>query len=206
MAPNTQDRTRIVESAFAETIRLHEYVMKQDPRPIFEAADAILATFRHAGRVFVFGNGGSAADAQHFAAELVGRFIRERRALPAIALTTDTSILTSVSNDYSYERVFARQLEALGHPGDVAFGISTSGGSRNVLASFGVARELRLTTIGLTGGDGGPIGDSADIHLNVPVRMTARAQEVHRTILHVICELIEAGLDEQDEEGGNEAG
>ncbi len=201
MPLSPSERARILESAFAETIRLHEYVMKQDPRPIFEAADAMSAAFRRGGRVFAFGNGGSAADAQHFAAELVGRFIRERRGLPAIALTTDTSILTSVSNDYSYERVFARQLEALGHPGDVAVGISTSGSSRNVLAAFSVARERGLTTIGLTGGDGGPMGASADIHLNVPVRATARAQEVHRTILHVICELVEAGLDEEEDEG-----
>ena len=197
LTPNERERSRVLEAAFVETIRLHEYLMKQDPRPIFEAVDAISSAFDRGGRVLVFGNGGSAADAQHFAAELVGRFARERRALAAIALTTDTSVLTSIGNDYSFDRVFARQIEALGQAGDVAFGISTSGASRNVLAAFAVAKEAGLTTIGLTGGDGGPIGASADVHVNVPARVTARAQEVHRTILHVMCELIEAQLDQR---------
>ena len=139
----------------------------------------------------MFGNGGSASDAQHFAAELVGRFMRERPAMGSIALTTDTSILTAISNDYSFRRVFVRQLEALGRSGDVAFGISTSGESPNVLDAIRYAREQRLLTIAMTGRDGGSIGAAAEIHVNVPDENTARVQEVHRTIMHAMCELIE---------------
>jgi len=138
-----------------------------------------------------FGNGGSAADAQHVAAELVGRYLRERRGLAAIALSTDTSVLTSVGNDYSFDRVFARQIEALGQSGDVALGISTSGRSPNVVAAFETARSQGLRTIAVTGGDGGTVGGRVDIHINVPSTSTPRVQEVHRTLLHVICELVE---------------
>ena len=144
--------------------------------------------------MLVFGNGGSAADAQHFAAEFVGRFQRERRALAAVALTTDTSILTAIGNDYGYDRVFARQIEALGESGDIAFGITTSGGSANVIEAFRIARARGLTTVALTGRDGGEAGRAADIHVNVPDDSTARAQEVHRTLLHAICEIVEEGL------------
>ena len=148
-----------------------------------------------AGRkLLVFGNGGSAADAQHLSAELVGRFQRERAAMPAIALTTDTSILTSIANDYSYKQVFARQVEALGQPGDVAIGISTSGESPNVVAGLQAAKAGGLKTIAITGRDGGHVGLAADIHVNVPDQSTARVQEVHRTILHVMCEVIEESL------------
>jgi D-sedoheptulose 7-phosphate isomerase len=139
----------------------------------------------------VFGNGGSAADSQHMAAELVGRFERERSAMPAIALTADASILTSVANDTGFDRIFARQIEALGRPGDVAVGITTSGSSRNVLTAFAVARGRRITTIALTGRDGGEAGRAADIHVNVPDPSTARVQEVHRTIIHAICAIVE---------------
>jgi D-sedoheptulose 7-phosphate isomerase len=144
--------------------------------------------------VLVFGNGGSASDAQHLAAEFVGRFQKERRAVAAIALTTDTSILTAIGNDYAFDRVFARQIEALGESGDVAIGITTSGGSRNVVEAFTVAKERGLTTVAVTGRDGGEAGRIADVHLNVPDRSTARVQEVHRTLLHVICELVEETL------------
>jgi D-sedoheptulose 7-phosphate isomerase len=133
----------------------------------------------------------SAADAQHVAAELVGRFQRERAALAAIALTTDTSVLTSLANDYAFDRVFVRQIEALGRPADVVLAISTSGGSRNVVAALVRARQLGLGTIALTGRDGGEVGRAAAIHINVPSPSTARVQEVHRTLLHVICELVE---------------
>ena len=146
--------------------------------------------------MFAFGNGGSAADAQHVASELVGRFERERRGLAAIALTTDASVLTSVSNDYGFERVFARQIEALGRVGDVAMGITTSGASPNVVAAFEAARGRRLQTIALTGRDGGAAGRAADIHINVPADSTARVQEVHRTLLHVICDLVEKAFAE----------
>jgi len=166
----------------------------QDPRPALTAAAAIIDAFGRGGKLLLFGNGGSAADAQHVAAEFVGRFERERAALAAIALTTDTSILTSIGNDYSYDRVFVRQVEALGRPGDVAFGISTSGGSPNVLAALEAARAAGLQTIALTGGDGGAVGRAAAIHVNVPSTSTARVQEVHRTLLHVICDAVERAL------------
>ena len=166
----------------------------QDPRPALTAAAAIIDAFGRGGKLLLFGNGGSAADAQHVAAEFVGRFERERAALAAIALTTDTSILTSIGNDYSYDRVFVRQVEALGRPGDVAFGISTSGGSPNVLAALEAARAAGLQTIALTGGGGGAVGRAAAIHVNVPSTSTARVQEVHRTLLHVICDAVERAL------------
>jgi len=152
------------------------------------------AAFRHGRRVLVFGNGGSASDAQHLASEFVGRFQKERRAVAAIALTTDTSILTAIGNDDAFDRVFARQIEALGESGDVAIGITTSGGSRNVIEALTVAKDRGLTTVAVTGRDGGEAGRIADVHLNVPDRSTARVQEVHRTLLHVICELVEETL------------
>jgi D-sedoheptulose 7-phosphate isomerase len=142
----------------------------------------------------VFGNGGSAADAQHVATDLVGRFQRERRALAAVALTADSSLLTAVANDYAFDRVFVRQIEALGTRGDLAFGISTSGRSANVVEALRAARARGLRTIALTGNDGGPAGALADIHINVPDPSTARVQEAHRTLIHAICELVEREL------------
>jgi D-sedoheptulose 7-phosphate isomerase len=159
------------------------------------AARRYAETLRSGRTLFFCGNGGSAADAQHMAAEMVGRFARERRALPALALTTDTSVLTSVANDYNFERVFVRQIEALGRPGDVAFGISTSGDSANVLRAIEAAKGGRLLTVALTGRDGGLIGAAAEIHINVPDASTARVQEVHRTLIHAICELVEDSID-----------
>ena len=184
-----------VDKVFEATILLHERVRQMELTPVTRAAEAIAEAFARGGRLFVFGNGGSAADAQHMAAELVGRFARDRRALPALALTTDSSVLTSVANDYSFERVFVRQIEALGRPGDVAFGISTSGNSANVLKAIDAATAGRLKTVALTGGDGGLIGAAAEIHINVPDASTARVQEVHRTLIHVICELVEDSID-----------
>lgn len=184
----------VVAAIFDRTIALHAEVRAMDPSPIVAAADAIGAASAAGGKLLVFGNGGSAADAQHMAAELVGRFARERQALAALALTTDTSVLTSLANDYTFDRVFVRQIEALGRPGDVACGISTGGRSPNVLKGLETARARGLRTIALTGGDGGPIGAAADIHINVPDGVTARVQEVHRTIIHAICELVEMAL------------
>jgi phosphoheptose isomerase len=184
----------LLRSSFDEAIALHRQVKDADPRPLLDAAAAILAALAGGGKLLVFGNGGSAADAQHVAAELVGRFTRERVALAAVALTTDTSVLTSVANDYAFERVFARQVEALGRPGDVALGISTSGASPNVVAALEAARALGMQTIALTGGDGGAVGQVAAIHLNVPSAATARVQEVHRTLLHVICDIVEKSV------------
>jgi D-sedoheptulose 7-phosphate isomerase len=157
------------------------------------AAQAIAGALKAGRKLLVFGNGGSASDAQHMSAELVGRFQRERAAMAAIALTTDSSILTSIANDYSFKQVFARQVEALGQAGDVAFGISTSGESPNVALALQVAKARGLKTIALTGRDGGSVGRAADIHVNVPDQHTARVQEVHRTLIHVMCEVIEEG-------------
>ena len=153
--------------------------------------DLLDDAFRSRHKLLVFGNGGSAADAQHLVAELVGRFATERRALPAIALTTNQAVLTAWSNDYSFADVFARQVEALGLPGDVALGISTSGGSANVVNAMRRARELGLRTIGLTGGRRGPICDVADLLLAVPLDSTARIQEVHLVTYHAICAALE---------------
>ena len=190
MTPPPRDAVAAAEAAFAAAAALHQRV-RSNLAPAVAAAQAIREALEHGGKLLVFGNGGSAADAQHFAAELVGRFMKERAALAAIALTTDTSVMTSVANDYSFEHVFVRQIEALGKPGDVAFGISTSGESRNVISALERARERGLKTIALTGRDGGHAGRAADLHVNVPDQNTARVQEVHRTILHVMCELIE---------------
>lgn len=183
--------TAVVAALFDEAIALHAKVRGMDLSPVVRAAHAIRAAFGAGGKLLVFGNGGSASDAQHFAAELVGRFERERDAMPAIALTTDTSVITSVSNDYAFDRVFARQVEGLGRAGDVAFGISTSGASANVHAGLAAAKARGMVTIALTGRDGGAIGRAAEIHVNVPDDSAARVQEVHRTLIHAICELVE---------------
>ena len=183
----------LFDGALTDTIALHEH-MRQHAQPVLEAAAAIIEAVKGGGKLLLFGNGGSAADAQHVAAEFVGRFQRERAAMAAIALTTDTSVLTSIGNDYAYDRVFVRQVEALGRPGDVAFGISTSGSSPNVVAALEAAGTLGLVTIALTGGDGGLVGRVAAIHVNVPSNATARVQEVHRTLLHVICDLVERAV------------
>jgi D-sedoheptulose 7-phosphate isomerase len=187
-------RLETIDRVFAGAIRAHEAARGADHQALLQAIEAIARAFRSGHRVLVFGNGGSAADAQHVAAEFVGRFQRERRALAAVALTTDPSILTAIGNDYAYDRVFARQIEALGESGDIAFGITTSGSSANVIEAFRIAKARGLTTVALTGRDGGEAGRMADIHVNVPDDSTARAQEVHRTLLHAICEIVEAGL------------
>lgn len=193
-SPTADDRTRLFSEAVSQAIRLHEAVLRSDPEPVLAAARAIERALAQGGKVLVFGNGGSAADAQHMAAELVGRFARERHALSAIALTPDASVVTAIGNDYGFEHVFARQVEALGRPGDAAVGISTSGESPNILAAFAAAEQQGLTRIALTGREGGALGRMADIHINVPHASTPRIQEVHRTLLHVICELVERAL------------
>ena len=190
------DDARLADAACAAAIELHERV-RRDLGPTLAAAAAMRDALAAGRKILVFGNGGSASDAQHFAAELIGRFQRERRAMAALALTTDTSVLTALANDYSFEQVFRRQIEALGQPGDVAFGITTSGESPNVISAFGTARGRQMKTIALTGRDGGGAGRAADIHVNVPARSTARVQEVHRTLMHIMCELIENGASSQ---------
>ena len=181
-----------VRAVFDATIALHERLRDGEHGEVVQAARAIRRTHADGGKVLIFGNGGSAADAQHLAAELVNRFQKERNALAALALTTDTSILTSIANDSTFERVFERQIEALGRHGDVALGITTSGNSPNVVRALAAARTCGMVTVALTGGDGGTAGRMADIHVNVPDASTPRVQEVHLTVIHAICELIEA--------------
>jgi D-sedoheptulose 7-phosphate isomerase len=180
-----------VVALFDASIAAHERARASTLAAVIEAAATIQQALAGGGKLLTFGNGGSAADAQHFAAELVGRFQRDRRGFAALALTTDTSTVTSVANDYGFDRIFARQIEALGRPGDVALAISTSGESPNVLNGVEQAKAQGLRTIALTGRGGGPIGRLADVHVNVADESTARIQEVHRTLIHAICQLVE---------------
>lgn len=180
-----------VVALFDAAIAAHERARASALVAVIEAAAAIRASLAGGGKLLAFGNGGSAADAQHVAAELVGRFQRDRRGFAALALTTDTSTLTSVANDYGFDRIFARQIEALGRPGDVVLAISTSGESPNVLNGVEQARAQGLRTIALTGRGGGPVGRLADVHVNVADESTARIQEVHRTLIHAVCQLVE---------------
>ncbi len=177
--------------AIRDSIAVKESVAKEQAVNIASAAGVIIASLKKGGKVLVFGNGGSAADSQHFAAELVGRFKKERKALGAIALSVDTSALTAIANDYGYEASFSRQVEALGKAGDVAFGISTSGNSKNVIAAVKKARELGLETVGLSGSGGGELAKACDISIAVESKDTPRVQESHITVIHIICELIE---------------
>jgi len=162
--------------------------------PITKLAERLIETFRIGNKLLIMGNGGSAADAQHFAGEIVSRFRMERPGLPAIALSTDTSIITAIGNDYGFERIFSRQIEALAAPGDAVIGISTSGNSPNVLKGLEVARQAGCTTIGLLGKDGGSIKALCDIPLIIPCDDTPRVQEGHITVIHILCDLIEQGL------------
>jgi len=161
---------------------------------VAQAAQMIVAAMRAGGKLLIFGNGGSAADAQHIAAELAFKMGRERQALPAIALTTDSSLLTAISNDRSFDFVFARQIQALGRKGDVALAITTSGNSPNVIEAVKQARALEMKTIGLLGGSGGAVAALVDLSLTVPHHETPRIQEVHIAISHIICQLIEDEL------------
>ena len=182
---------QVVEQIYKDSIKIKEEAFQQNMDLIVEAAETIIQCFQNDGKLFFMGNGGSAADSQHIAAEFIGRFQHERRALPAMALTTDTSILTAIGNDYTYDIVFARQLEGLGRKADVAFGISTSGNSKNVIEGLKKAKELGIKTVALTGNDGGQMASLADISIVVPSKVTARIQESHLCIAHSICELVE---------------
>lgn len=181
-----------VVRALREAAAAHER-MAASAGPVVRAAQVMAAALKQGRTIFAFGNGGSAADAQHFTAELVGRYEQERRGWPAVALTTDASALTAIGNDYGFERVFARQLESLGRAGDIAFGISTSGNSPNVLRALETANDRGLVTIALTG-RGGEAGKIAAYHVSVAEERTPRVQEVHATLLHVMCELMEMEL------------
>lgn len=189
MKENTLIRQRIKEHIAVANLLLEETA-------VIEKALAITAETVQTGRtVFFCGNGGSAADAQHLAAEFVGRFVRERDGLPAVALTTDTSILTAVGNDYGFDTVFARQVKALARPGDLVIGLSTSGNSANVLAAFAAAKEAGAKTIAFTGRSGGKMKDTADCAIAVPADVTARIQEMHIMIGHILCEWIDEVTD-----------
>jgi D-sedoheptulose 7-phosphate isomerase len=189
-----KDSLRLIEHFVSESVRVKSEFFQINATLIAETAERMARALKEGRKVLLFGNGGSAADAQHIAAEFVGRFIPDRIPLPAISLATDTSALTALGNDYGYNAVFSRQVQALGNAGDIAIGISTSGNSPNVLEAIEVARSKALMTIGLTGQDGGKMNGLADILFRVPSRMTPRIQETHITLGHVLCELIDREL------------
>ena len=189
--PTHPEENVIFGEAFQEHLRVVEGLRSQQAR-LVDVAHLLSGVLRSGGKILWCGNGGSAADAQHLAAEIVGRFRRERRGLPSIALTTDSSILTSVANDYGFEQVFARQVEALATPRDVVVGISTSGNSPNVVAALERARSLGVKTVAFTGEGGGKMGQLADLVLAVPSMVTARIQEAHILAGHMLCDWLEA--------------
>lgn len=183
-----------IKDILLESIQIKEELLHTKIGKIMEIVEIIVDALKKNGKVILFGNGGSASDSQHIAAELVGRFKKDRVSLPAIALTTNTSILTSLANDYGYEIIFAKQIEALGQKNDIAVGISTSGKAKNVIYGIKQAKKMGIKTVALTGGDGGELVKLAEISLVVPSSITARVQEAHITIGHIICELIEEAL------------
>jgi D-sedoheptulose 7-phosphate isomerase len=184
----------LIRQVAAESLALKSAFFRENETLIAEVAREICSSFSRGGKVLLFGNGGSAADAQHMAAELVGRFQRERRPYPAVALTTDSSVLTALGNDYGFDKIFARQIQALGRTGDIAVAISTSGNSPNVVEGAIAATEAGMVTVGLTGGDGGLLGTRVRYHLNVSHAHAARIQEVHIMVGHILCELVETDL------------
>ncbi|WP_310600334.1 D-sedoheptulose 7-phosphate isomerase [Desulfobulbus sp.] len=186
---NTLLSTNLVQSIMAK-----EAFVKEAAADIIRLTEWICEVFEDGGKLLIFGNGGSAADAQHLAAEFVNRFLINRRPLPALALTTDTSVLTSIANDFSYELIFVKQIQALGKPEDLALGISTSGTSANVVKAMQAARDIGMKTVALTGGTARPGGDLAaicDLVLNVPSDATPHIQEAHLWLEHVVCEIVE---------------
>lgn len=186
-------KERIVR-IFDEHSRLQTEFLRRNADLLAHVALTLIEAFRKGRTVFFFGNGGSAADAQHLAAEYVNRLRQDRRALPALALTVDTSVLTSIANDLGYDRVFARQIEAFGRPEDIAVGLSTSGASPNVIAGVRQARQQGLITIGFAGGDGGELARETEHCVVVPSNTTARVQEMHIIAGHAICDIVEQEL------------
>jgi len=183
-----------IERILKDSIKAKEDLLRTQAANIEKAATAVADCLRAGGKVLIFGNGGSAADSQHMAAELVGRFKKERKAWAAVALTTNTSAITAIANDYGYDVLFSRQLEALGRSGDVAIGISTSGNSPNVVKAIDKARSIGITTIGITGGEGGKLKTACDTVITAGSKDTPRVQECHIAIIHAICELVEDAL------------
>jgi D-sedoheptulose 7-phosphate isomerase len=185
----------VITQAFDESIRVKRAFLGDNIDTLVSAIDAIIACFQRGNKLLLFGNGGSAADAQHIAAEFVNRFLIDRPPLPAIALTTDTSALTSIANDDDYKEVFAKQVRALAKEGDIALAISTSGNSANVLVAIDVCKQLKITTIGLTGGNGGKMAGKVDFLLKVSEgRNSPRIQETHILVGHVICDIVDQKL------------
>jgi D-sedoheptulose 7-phosphate isomerase len=179
---------------FRESSHLKEVFVNENLGRIVAVVDAVTAALKGGNKILLFGNGGSAADAQHLAAEFVNRFVIERPPLPAIALTTDASVITSIANDYDFADIFSKQIRAIGQQGDVAWGMSTSGASANVVKGLETARKIGMVTVALTGRDGGEIARIADHALNVSSTSTPRIQEVHITVGHVICEMVDFRL------------
>jgi D-sedoheptulose 7-phosphate isomerase len=182
---------KIILKRFKESSEVNRLFLRENLPKLLDVIKSVSHAFESGNKIFFFGNGGSAADAQHLAAEFVNRYVMDRPPLPAIALTTDTSILTSVSNDLAFDEIFAKQLRALGKEGDVAIGISTSGNSPNVIKAFEVAKEIGMKKVAFTGNNGGVISKMADFSLVVPSTSTPRIQEVHILIGHILCEMVE---------------
>lgn len=183
-----------IKEILEESISVKKDLIVSQVDPIEKAAQAIIKALKAGGKVIIFGNGGSAADSQHIAAELVGRFLKERKGLPAVALTTNTSILTAIANDYSYDDVFSRQIDAIASKNDVVIGISTSGKAANVIKAVELANKKGLDTIALTGCDGGGLAKIASISIIVPSRSTPRIQESHVAVGHILCQMAEEAL------------
>tara|TARA_Y100000590_G_scaffold66674_1_gene72261 strand:+ start:140 stop:745 length:606 start_codon:yes stop_codon:yes gene_type:complete len=188
------DSRTIIDRCFTDNIATIEKVRNQNTQEIESIADMVYRTFNNNKRIFFCGNGGSAADCQHMAAEYVGRFKKERKGYPAIALTVDTSIITSVSNDYSFETIFARQLEALAVPGDLLIAYSTSGNSKNIIEVLKKAKSMGITSIGMTGQSGGDMNKLTDTLIKIPSNITARIQEAHLLLGHIVCEIVDQRL------------
>lgn len=184
----------MIVQRFRESAHLKDVFINDNLGKIVAAVVAITAALKSGNKILLFGNGGSAGDAQHLAGEFVNRFMIERPPLPAIALTTDSSVITSIANDFDFREIFSKQIRALGQPGDIAWGISTSGASANVLKGLETAKKIGMITLAMTGKDGGPIARMADHSLNVASSSTPRIQEVHITVGHVICEMVDYKL------------
>ncbi len=188
-----------IQKAFDDHSEAIEF-LRESVELLKEMAELLIASLGAGGKVLIFGNGGSAADAQHISGELLGRFRRERRAFGAVALSTDTSTLTAIGNDYSFEEIFSRQVEGLIQPGDVAWGLTTSGNSANVVRALETAQKHGAKTIAFSGGEGGKVAEIADLCLAIPAKLTARIQEAHELAYHILCDLTEFTLADQREE------
>lgn len=192
---------QIISASLINSVMAKEAFVKESRKYLVDLACQMVITLRQGGKILIFGNGGSAADAQHMAAEFVNRFLINRRPMAAIALSTDTSVITSIANDFSFDEIFSKQVQALGKPEDLALGISTSGGSVNVIKAIEVAKEIGMRTAVLTGGvegDGGELGEIAGLTLNVPTLKTQHIQEVHLWVEHLLCELVEREMFGED--------